>query len=100
MALMYGFLSAYDHLDPVHPTADRIVPPTQNFMRIHKYVTPLILYQVTSTSRLVTILKFSYAPIQVSDVLSLEQLTLLYDSYVKKKYYKWHSRAYIPYLML
>jgi hypothetical protein len=38
-------------------------------MRIHKYITRLILYRVSS--RLVTLLKFGYAPTQVSDVLIL-----------------------------
>jgi hypothetical protein len=38
-------------------------------LRIRKKIAPLILYQVSF--RLVTLLKFSYAPIQVSDVLIL-----------------------------
>jgi hypothetical protein len=43
-----------------------ILPPSQNFLRIRKMIAPFILYQVRF--RLVTLLKFSYALIQVSNV--------------------------------
>jgi hypothetical protein len=46
-----------------------ILPPSQNFLRIRKEIAPLILYHISF--KLVTLLKFSYATIQVSDVLIL-----------------------------
>jgi hypothetical protein len=46
-----------------------IFPPSQNLSRIRKKIAPLILYELGS--RLVTLLKIRYAPIQVSDVLIL-----------------------------
>jgi hypothetical protein len=53
----------------------QVLPPSQTFLTMRKKIALLILYQISF--RLVTLLKFSYAPIQVSDVLILTVYCLL-----------------------